>query len=96
VFVIKWREALGVLCDKRIPIRLKGKLYKTLGRPTMTYGSECRKDRAKDTSVAEMRVSRWMSGATSVEDEMRENRLRRIGHVLRRKEIVKEMYVVAK
>jgi len=26
---MKWREAFGILCDKRIPVRLKGKFHKT-------------------------------------------------------------------
>ena len=38
---IKWRNASGVLCDRRIPLRLKEKFYKTIIRPTMLYGSEC-------------------------------------------------------
>ena len=33
----KWRNASGVLCDRRIPLRLKGKFYKTAIRPTMLY-----------------------------------------------------------
>jgi len=37
---MKWREALDMLCDKIIPVKLKGKFYKSLGRPTMQYGSE--------------------------------------------------------
>ena len=35
---MKWRSALGVLCDRRIPIKLKGKFYKTVIRPAMLYG----------------------------------------------------------
>lgn len=38
---IKWKKASSVLCDKRIPIRLKGKFFKSVVRPTMLYGSDC-------------------------------------------------------
>jgi hypothetical protein len=37
---MKWREALGILYNKRIPIRLKSKFYRSSLRPTMFYGSE--------------------------------------------------------
>jgi hypothetical protein len=36
----RWRELSGVLCDKRIPTRLKVLLYKTAIRPTLMYGNE--------------------------------------------------------
>ena len=32
----KWREANGILCDKRMPMKLKGKYYCTVVRPVMT------------------------------------------------------------
>ena len=38
---LKWRGASGVLCDKRIPLKLKRKFYKTAIRPPMLYGVEC-------------------------------------------------------
>ena len=38
---MKWRSALRVLCDRRIPIKLKGKFYKTVIRPAMLYGIKC-------------------------------------------------------
>jgi hypothetical protein len=34
---MKWRESSGVLCDNRIPMRLKGKFYKSVMRQTMQY-----------------------------------------------------------
>jgi hypothetical protein len=35
---IKWRQASGILCDKRVPQKLKGKFYRTAIRPVMSYG----------------------------------------------------------
>jgi hypothetical protein len=38
---LKWRQASGILCDKKVPQKLKGKLYRMAIRPTMLYGAEC-------------------------------------------------------
>ena len=38
---IKWRQVFGILCDKRVPQKLKGKFYRTAIRPAMLYGAEC-------------------------------------------------------
>ncbi|KAF3676322.1 putative pre-mRNA-processing factor 6-like [Capsicum annuum] len=38
---MKWKLASGVLCDKKVPAKLKGKIYKVAVRPTMLYGVEC-------------------------------------------------------
>ena len=38
---IKWRQASSILCDKRIPQKLKGKFYRMTIRSTMLYGAEC-------------------------------------------------------
>jgi hypothetical protein len=38
---LKWRQTSGVLCDPRVPLKLKGKLYRTTIRPVMLYGAEC-------------------------------------------------------
>ncbi|WVZ91450.1 hypothetical protein U9M48_037618, partial [Paspalum notatum var. saurae] len=38
---MKWRQASGALCDKRVPQKLKGKFYRTAVRPVMLYSAEC-------------------------------------------------------
>jgi hypothetical protein len=38
---LKWRQASGVLCDHRVPLKLKDKFYRTAIRPAMLYGAEC-------------------------------------------------------
>ena len=37
----KWRAAPGVLCDRKVPLKLKGKFYKGVVRPALLYGAEC-------------------------------------------------------
>ena len=94
----------GVLCDKRVPLGLKGKIYRMVVRPAVLYGSECwplKKTQAQRLIVAEMRMIRWMCGFTrldrirngvirslaevaSIEEKMRESRLRWFGQVKRR------------
>jgi hypothetical protein len=37
---LKWRQASSVLCDPRVPLKLKGKFYRTGIRPAMLYGAE--------------------------------------------------------
>ena len=67
---LKWREATGVLCDKKVPLNLKGKLYRAEIRPSMLYGSECwpmTKAQANRMEVAEMRMLRWTYGKTMLD-----------------------------
>ncbi|PKA63692.1 hypothetical protein AXF42_Ash016976 [Apostasia shenzhenica] len=100
---VKWRNASGVLCDRKISSKIKGKFYKTVVRPAMIYGAECWPAKKKHTNkinVAEMRMLRWMCGYTrkdrmrneyirkkvgvaSIEDKLRESRLRWFGHLNR-------------
>jgi hypothetical protein len=37
---MKWRQASGVLCDKRVPQKLKDKFYRTSIRHAMLYEVE--------------------------------------------------------
>ena len=55
----KWKQATGVLCDKRMPVRLKGKVYRAVVRPAILYDSECwpiKKTQVQRLMVAEMRM----------------------------------------
>ena len=73
-----WRAASGVLCDKRVPLKLKGKFHKIVVRSAMLYGTETasmRKTEEKKMDVAEMRMLRWMSGVTR-EDRIRNDYIR--------------------
>ncbi|GKE90130.1 hypothetical protein Tco_1567605, partial [Tanacetum coccineum] len=58
---LKWRAATGIMCDKKVPLKLKGKFYRVEIRPAMLYGSECwplTKVQANRMEVAEMRMLR--------------------------------------
>ena len=35
-----WKRCSGVLCDRKMPVKLNGKVYKTVVRPALLYGSE--------------------------------------------------------
>ncbi|KAE8675269.1 HAD-superfamily hydrolase, subfamily IG, 5'-nucleotidase isoform 2 [Hibiscus syriacus] len=64
---LKWRAATGVLCDKKVPLKLKGKFYRMAIRPALLYGSECwaiKKDHIRRIEAAEMRMLRWTCGRT--------------------------------
>ena len=66
------------MCDRRISLRVKGKVYKTVVRPAIMYGAETRalkKAQEKKLDVAEMRMLRWMSGINKL-DRIRNDRIR--------------------
>ncbi|KAG2658209.1 hypothetical protein PVAP13_1KG266040 [Panicum virgatum] len=84
---LKWRQVFGIICDKRVPQKLKGKFYRIAIRPAILY--------------AEMRMLRWFCGHTRrdrvrnevirdrvgvapIEEKLTQHRLRWFGHVQRR------------
>ncbi|KAL5166070.1 FHA domain-containing protein FHA2 [Glycine soja] len=79
---MKWRKASGVLCDAKVPIKLKEKFYRTAVRPTILYGTECwavKSQHENKVGVAEMRMLRWMCGKTR-QDKIRNETIReRVG-----------------
>ncbi|VDO73451.1 unnamed protein product [Heligmosomoides polygyrus] len=66
----KWRSLTGVLCDKKMPERLKSKIYRTVVRPVAMYGAECwpaTKETESRLSVIKTKMLRWMAGVTRLD-----------------------------
>jgi len=66
----KWRYSSSVLCDKRVPLGLKGKVYRMVVRLAVLYGLKCwplKKTQVQRLTVAEMRMLRWMCGYTRID-----------------------------
>ena len=64
----KCRELEPVIADKKIPKKLKTKLYTTVVRPVILYGAECWTTRVKEENIlekAEMRMLRRIKGGDS-------------------------------
>ncbi|KAM3202763.1 hypothetical protein P3L10_030388 [Capsicum annuum] len=64
---MKWKLTSGVLCDKKVPPKLKGKFYRVVVRLAMLYGAKCwpvKNSHIQKMKVAEMRMLRWMCGLT--------------------------------
>ena len=72
-----WRKVTGVLCDRRVPVKVKGKVHKAVVRPAMTYGLEAAplKKNEEKLDVAEMKMLRWMVGVTR-RDQIRNEYIR--------------------
>ena len=60
----------GVMCDRKKPVKLIDKVFKTIIRPAMTYGSECwavMKKGENKLNSAKMRMLRWATGKTRLD-----------------------------
>ena len=97
-----WKRISRILCDRRISLRVKWKVYNT----AMMYGAETwavKKAHEKKLDVAEMMMLKWMSGVTKmnrirnerirgttkvgeISKKVQESRLKWYGHVSRRED----------
>ena len=73
-----WRRISGVICDRRVPARMKGKVYKVAVRPAMLYGLETvalTKRQEAEMEVAEVKMLRFSLGVT-IMDKIRNEYIR--------------------
>ena len=73
-----WRRVSGVICDRRLPARVKGKVYSSVVRPAMVYGLETvavTKKQVEEMEVAEMKMLRFAMGVTR-KDKIRNDHIR--------------------
>ncbi|KAK3571578.1 hypothetical protein QTP86_014149 [Hemibagrus guttatus] len=87
-----WRKVSGVLCDRKISVRIKGKVYRTVVRPAMLYGLETvslRKRQESELEVAELKMLRFSLGVTRL-DRIRNEYIRGTAHVGRLGDKVRE------
>ena len=63
----KWRDLSGVISDKKMPRKLKSKLYMTVIRQVLLYGAECWTVGKKGEQIpekTEIRLLRRIKGVT--------------------------------
>ena len=67
----RWRRMSGVICDRKVPARVKGKVYKVAVRPAMLYGLETvslTKRQEAEMEVAELKMLRFSLGVTRMDN----------------------------
>ena len=63
----EWKKVSGVICDRRLSARVKGKVYSSVVRTAMMYGLETvaiTKKQVEEMEVAEMKMLRFAMGVT--------------------------------
>ena len=73
-----WRRVSGVICDKSLPAKVKGKVYSSMVRPAMVYGLETvavTKKQVEEMEVAETKMLRFAMGVTR-KDKIRNKHIR--------------------
>ena len=64
---ISWKKVFGVLCDRKLSARIKGKICKSVVRPAMLYEMETvavTERQVGKMEVAELKMVRWALGVT--------------------------------
>ena len=86
----------GVLCDRRMPVKLKGKVYKTVVRPALLYGADTwptTRGQEARLEVNEMRMLRWVCGVTR-RDNIRNEHIRGTTRLAQASKMITEKLLV--
>ena len=73
-----WRRVSGVICDRRLLVRVKEKVYRSVARPTMVYKLETvavTKKQVEEMEVAKMKMLRFAMGVMR-KDKIRNEHIR--------------------
>jgi len=66
----KMKKCFRLSCEKKIPLRMKGRVYRMVVRPILLYGVECwpiKRSQVQRMRVVEMGMIRWMCGHTRLD-----------------------------
>ena len=92
----KWREVSRVMCDMKMFIKIKDRMYNTIVKPALTCGSECwtvnQKRYTKSAHYTDMRILRLARGKIKKdpiknEDIWREANIEPMGMFLRKRRL---------
>ena len=64
---MSWKKMSGVLCDRKLSARVKGKMYKSVAKPAMLYGMKTMAVTERQVGkieVAELKMMRLALGVT--------------------------------
>ena len=64
---MSWKKVSGVLCDRKLSARVKGKMYKSVVRSAMLYGMETvavMERQVGKMEIAELKMVKWALGVT--------------------------------
>ena len=73
-----WRKVSGVICNRKLPARVKGKVYSSVVRSAMVYELETvavTKKQVEEMEVAEMKMLKFVMGVTR-KDKIRNEYIR--------------------
>ncbi|KAI5099908.1 hypothetical protein C0J45_10460, partial [Silurus meridionalis] len=91
-----WRRVIaGVICDRRVSPRVKGKVYRTVVRPAMLYSLETvalSKRQEVELEVAELKMLRFSLEVTRM-DRIKNKFIRGTSHIGRFGDKVREVLV---